>query len=418
MKKKMVSAWQLAAVVIGLALLSVVAALSPPPLPPPPAPDSTSGHLASGTPMPVSCGSNFTTMFALGDSTTDTGNAIHSPQRAIFQLAAEPPYGSSYFLYPTGRFSDGRLMVDLLAQALHRDLLPPHLGLSSNLSHGSQNFAVAGATALDAPDLARLASGAVSITPFSLSVQVSSLLGVDFDGDALVFVGEIGGNDYNYAFLKRLQPLQVMALVPSVVAEVERQLDRLLSEQPRIKKMIILGQFPLGCISLYLGQAGSNTNTNMSFPLDTHGCIAPISAVTDLHDKLLKISVAKLRQKHGGVEIVFFDLGPAYLYVLDHAAGLGFSDTARPCYLSKTLLQLLSGMSSSPMSTTTTTSMEALSVGGGGDKLCPNPDIYFSWDSIHLTEGMHRALMSRFLYTSPSGGPFAEPHPNFLTPCV
>ena len=90
---------------------------------------------------------DFTTMFALGDSTTDTGNAIHSPQRAVFQLAAEPPYGSSYFARPTGRFSDGRLMLDLLAQALHRDLLPPHLGLSSNLSHGSQNFAVAGATA-------------------------------------------------------------------------------------------------------------------------------------------------------------------------------------------------------------------------------------------------------------------------------
>ena len=123
-------------------------------------------------------------------------------------------------------------------------------------------------------------------------------------------MGEIGGNDYNYAFLKRLQPLQVMALVPPVVAEVERQLDRLLLEQPRVKKMIILGQFPLGCISLYLGQASSNTNTNMSSPLDTHGCIAPISAVTDLHDKLLKISVAKLRRKRCRVEILFFDLAP------------------------------------------------------------------------------------------------------------
>ena len=413
MKKKMVTAWQLDAAVISLALLSVVAALSPTP----PMLDSTWGHLASGTPMPASCGSDFTTMFALGDSTTDTGNAIHSPQRAVFQLAAEPPYGSSYFARPTGRFSDGRLMLDLLAQALHRDLLPPHLGLSSNLSHGSQNFAVAGATALDAPNLARLASGAVSITPFSLSVQVSSLLGVDFDDDALVFVGEIGGNDYNYAFLKRLQPPQVMAMVPPVVAEVERQLDHLLSEQPRVKKMVILGQFPLGCISLYLGQVG--TNTNMSFPLDTHGCIAPISAVTELHDKLLKLSVAKLRRKHRGVEIVFFDLGPAYLDVLDHAAGLGFLDTTRPCYLSATLLRLLPG--GGPMSSSTTMAGaggEGLKGVAGGGKVCTHPANYLSWDGIHLTDAMHRALVSRFLYTSLGGDPFAEPHPNFLTPCV
>ena len=81
----------------------------------------------------------------------------------------------------------------------------------------------------------------------------------------------------------------------------------------------------------------------MSLPLDSHGCVAPISAVTDLHDKLLKLSVADLRRKHPQVEIVFFDLGPAYLDVLDHAAGFGFLETARPCYLSETLLRLLPG---------------------------------------------------------------------------
>ena len=91
------------------------------------------------------------------------------------------------------------------------------------------------------------------------------------------------------------------------------------------------------------------------------------------------------------------------------------------CYLSETLLRLLPG-GSGPMSMSSSTTMAGggegtMAVAGGG-KVCTHPANYFSWDGIHLTDAMHRALVSRFLYTSLRGDPFAEPHPNFLTPCV
>lgn len=139
----------------------------------------------------------YTSIFSFGDSLADTGNLLHSqPDKAY--LISRFPYGQTYFDRPTGRFSDGRLVLDFIgilitttvlllyilvhcflensnymcslfffplyfglifikfccsrtAQAFGIPLLPPYLGCSSgqDLRQGV-NFAVGGATALDA----------------------------------------------------------------------------------------------------------------------------------------------------------------------------------------------------------------------------------------------------------------------------
>lgn len=42
----------------------------------------------------------------------------------------------------------------------------------------------------------------------------------DYLGKSLFFVGEIGGNDYNYAFLHGLSIAQIRAFVPRVVEAI------------------------------------------------------------------------------------------------------------------------------------------------------------------------------------------------------
>lgn len=50
-------------------------------------------------------------IFNFGDSFSDTGNAgILYPQYP----GNKKPYGSTYFKHPTGRMSDGRLMIDFI----------------------------------------------------------------------------------------------------------------------------------------------------------------------------------------------------------------------------------------------------------------------------------------------------------------
>lgn len=56
---------------------------------------------------------NYPTVFNFGDSNSDTGELAAGDG---FQLA--PPNGQSYFKTPSGRFCDGRLIVDFLSKVL------------------------------------------------------------------------------------------------------------------------------------------------------------------------------------------------------------------------------------------------------------------------------------------------------------
>ncbi|KAF8392882.1 hypothetical protein HHK36_021121 [Tetracentron sinense] len=71
---------------------------------------------------PVLC--DFTSIFSFGDSIADTGNllCLKSDDHS-FRF----PYGETYFGHPTGRCSNGRLIVDFIAQSLGLPLLPPYL---------------------------------------------------------------------------------------------------------------------------------------------------------------------------------------------------------------------------------------------------------------------------------------------------
>ena len=62
----------------------------------------------------------YTRLFAFGDSLTDTGNFIS--YAAAPGPVARLPYGETFFHRPTGRWSDGRLIVDFIG-ARARSLL-------------------------------------------------------------------------------------------------------------------------------------------------------------------------------------------------------------------------------------------------------------------------------------------------------
>ncbi|KAK8937780.1 GDSL esterase/lipase [Platanthera guangdongensis] len=97
----------------------------------------------------------FTSIFSFGDSIADTGNLLISQKGEI--PAARSPYGRTYFHRPTGRFSDGRLIIDFIAEALGFPYIRPYLaGPGDGGFRRGVNFAVAGATALDKDFLAEM----------------------------------------------------------------------------------------------------------------------------------------------------------------------------------------------------------------------------------------------------------------------
>ena len=55
----------------------------------------------------------YNAVFNFGDSLVDAGNLV-TEGVPDYLATARPPYGQSYFGYPTGRCSDGRLVVDFI----------------------------------------------------------------------------------------------------------------------------------------------------------------------------------------------------------------------------------------------------------------------------------------------------------------
>lgn len=152
----------------------------------------------------------FKKIYAFGDSFTDTGNTKNAEGPTGFGHVSNSPYGTTFFNHSTNRYSDGRLVIDFVTEALSLPYLPPYRHSKGNDTFGV-NFAVAGSTAINHAFFVRN-NISLDITPQSIQTQMlwfnrylesqGSCQRVeskckDFD-DTLFWFGEIGVNDYAY----------------------------------------------------------------------------------------------------------------------------------------------------------------------------------------------------------------------------
>ncbi|KAK4591493.1 hypothetical protein RGQ29_021625 [Quercus rubra] len=86
-------------------------------------------------------------LFIFGDSLVDAGNNnyINSTTEAQVNYG---PYGETFFKYPTGRFSNGRIIPDFIAEFANLPFITPYLYPGYHQYSDGANFASAGAGAL------------------------------------------------------------------------------------------------------------------------------------------------------------------------------------------------------------------------------------------------------------------------------
>ncbi|XP_050232249.1 GDSL esterase/lipase 5-like [Mercurialis annua] len=87
-----------------------------------------------------------TPLFLFGDSYFDAGN--NNYLKIAAGKANFPPYGESFFKHPTGRFSNGRIIPDFIAEYLKLPLILPYLQHENEEYRYGVNFASGGAGAL------------------------------------------------------------------------------------------------------------------------------------------------------------------------------------------------------------------------------------------------------------------------------
>ena len=131
---------------------------------------------------------NFTHVVSFGDSLSDTGNLfdvtsnpVNQALLAILFPELDPPIPSSPYFQ--GRFSNGPVWVDRLADRLSLDPVTPS-------EHGGFNYAVGGATTFDDGEfLVNL------ILPDDVEDQVDDYLHANTPSGSELFVVEGGAND-------------------------------------------------------------------------------------------------------------------------------------------------------------------------------------------------------------------------------
>uniref|UniRef100_A0A0D3HD93 Esterase n=1 Tax=Oryza barthii TaxID=65489 RepID=A0A0D3HD93_9ORYZ len=363
------------------------------------------GEHAAGDAMPspasggggaaVNVEARYARVFCFGNSLTDTGNNPLLPATAGGP-STSPPYGMTFFHRPTGRSSDGRLLIDFIG------IPTPYLAgkTAADLLAGT-NFAVGGATALEPAVLARM--GIVSAVPVSLSNETRwfqdalQLLASSINArrriaeTSLFFFGEIGVNDYFLALASNHTVEQAAAtLVPDIVGVIRSAvIDAIVAGA---RTVVVTGMIPLGCEPqlLALFPAGSAAD----YDPDT-GCDARFNKLAEVHNRELTRMLRQLRRAFPAAAVHYADFYRPVTAIITSPAKYGFGDT--------------------PL---------AACCGGGGNPynfdfaafctlqastLCADPSKYVSWDGIHYTEVVNkfvaRSMLRRALIPMPKPNP-------------
>ncbi|XP_058095675.1 GDSL esterase/lipase At1g28600-like [Magnolia sinica] len=343
----------------------------------------------------------YTSIISFGDSLADTGNKIRQSNYAYY--VNRLPYGETYFHHPTGRFSDGRLIVDFIAEELGLPYVPPYLeGSSDGDFRQGVNFAFAGATALDAAFFQERGIPNV-YTNNSLGIQLGWFEDLlpslcsnppdceDIFGRSLFLVGEIGGNDYNNPFLRRRSMEEIRTFVPLVINTIGSTVDTLIKYGART--LVVPGNLPIGCSAAYLTVFESPRKEDYD---PRTGCLTYLNEFAEYHNRLLLKELDRLRALYPNATIIYADYYNAALRLYRSPRDFGFYDGA--------LTACCGGGGTYNYNT-------SAKCGYNGATSCDNPSSHVAWDGIHLTEAAYRWIADGLIR-----GPFLTP--SITTPCL
>lgn len=150
-------------------------------------------------------------LFIFGDSINDAGSNNYINTAVNFR-ANFFPYGETFFHYPTGRFSNGRLIADFIAEYAKLPLIPPYLQMKDDELMGGANFASAGAGALIDTYEGFVVSFMMQLKQFEkLEEKLRRRLGTEEAKKVIseaVYLISVGNNDYLMPIYRNLTLFQ------------------------------------------------------------------------------------------------------------------------------------------------------------------------------------------------------------------
>ncbi|KAI3516121.1 hypothetical protein L1887_15031 [Cichorium endivia] len=351
---------------------------------------------------------NFPAVFNFGDSNSDTGGLS-----AMFGQVP-PPNGETFFHSLAGRYCDGRLLIDFIAEGLGLPFLSPFLdSMGTNFSHGA-NYATAGST-IRRQNTTIFQSG---YSPISLEFQYAEF--VDFlkrsqiirqRGDVFqnlfpemdkfssaLYTFDIGQNDLTAGYQLNMSTEQVKAYVPDVVSQFTTIVKNVYARGGRAFWIHNTG--PVGCLPYIMDRYLITTAQ-----VDEYGCAAPYNDVAQYFNKKLKDAVIQLRKILPLAAITYVDVYSVKYSLVAQSEKLGFGDPFLVCCGHGGKYNFNNARRCG--STITVNGKEILIA-----KSCEDPSSLIIWDGIHYTEAANK-----WIYSQIASGAFSDPPVSLKMAC-
>ncbi|XP_065868419.1 GDSL esterase/lipase 1-like isoform X2 [Euphorbia lathyris] len=238
----------------------------------------------------------YSALFIFGDSLFDAGNNNYI-QNATFK-ANFWPYGQSFFNYPTGRFSDGRIIPDFIAEYEKLPLIPPFLQPGDHYYEYGVNFASAGVGALLETLQGKVVDLKTQIGYFKdAKKEIRQNLG-DEESNSLIseslFLLSVGGNDYGFTKTSTaFQSYTPQEFVDIVIGNLSYVIKEIYKSGGRRFGIVNIGDY--GCAPFMRAQNGSG------------GCFEEVTVLIRLHNIALSNLLKHLQTQLKGFEFSLLD---------------------------------------------------------------------------------------------------------------
>ncbi|KAK4274011.1 hypothetical protein QN277_017305 [Acacia crassicarpa] len=342
----------------------------------------------------------FPAIFNFGDSNSDTGGLA-----AALWGAPPLPNGQTYFRRATGRYSDGRLIIDFIAQSFGLPYLDAYLNsVGTNFTHGV-NFATSAST-IELPSI--IFPHLDGFSPFYLGIQYDQYMGFMSKSDFLRLQGgvfaslvpkheffnnalytfDIGQNDLGRGFFGNKTIKQVNDSMPDIIDQFSRHVENI--HQLGARYLWIHNTGPIGCLPYIL----------VKFPTaerDEFGCAKAHNEVAQYFNHKLKEAVVKLRQSLSPpAAITYVDVYSVKYSLYSNPGKYGFEKPLEACcgYGENKYKYGIVGCGYSKV-------VNGSEVFG---RACGRPSVRVNWDGIHYTEAANHLIFHRI-----SSGAFSDP---------
>ncbi|KAK1382036.1 GDSL esterase/lipase 5 [Heracleum sosnowskyi] len=324
--------------------------------------------------------------FIFGDSTVDAGNNNYIntiPENRANYI----PYGhNGYFQQPTGRFSEGRIVVDFIAEYAQLPLIPPFLQPSIEYVNGV-NFASAGAGVLCETNQGLVIDLKTQLNHFEQvrKTLIENLGQVEASKvvSEAVYSFSIGSNDYIGGYLgnpSMQQNYQPEEYIGMVIGNLTQAIQELYMKGGR--KFAFLSLSSLGCLPVLRA---------LNPRAKEGGCFEEATALAMAHNHALNSVLTNLEHL---LKDFYFCSSKFSIWLddrINNPFNYGFKDGVNAC------------CGIGPYGGIFTC---------GGTKnlteytLCESPSDYVWWDSFHPTEKLHEQLAQELWHGSPDVGPY------------